>query len=51
MKKQEVRTLTLNKKCISTFKINAIKGGCPTDNCPDKTRDQSCIISCNGACQ
>ncbi|MEM6720527.1 MAG: hypothetical protein AAF611_14465 [Bacteroidota bacterium] len=50
MKKQQLTSLQLNKKRISAFKTTIVKGGCPTDNCPDKTRNQSCIISCNGEC-
>ncbi|WP_298419350.1 hypothetical protein [uncultured Kordia sp.] len=50
MKKQQLKTLKLNKSSISTLESNTVKGGCPSLYC-QRSRDASCILSCNGMCQ
>ncbi|WP_298510006.1 hypothetical protein [uncultured Kordia sp.] len=44
MKKRSLTVLKLNKKAISKFQHQAVKGGCPSDNC-GPTRNWDCRLS------
>jgi hypothetical protein len=50
MKKREFKSLKLNKKVISDFREDVIKGGLSSpQGCSGSQNDSKCGISCNPA--
>ena len=45
MKKKELKKLVLDKKVITTFKLNNIKGGGVSGNC-GSSNDYQCPLAC-----